>query len=71
MVREIRITDPAVLSLVDREKASTGEKTATRTAARLIIERLASREQKAAAYGVEIEQINAACQPAADLQPAA
>ncbi len=42
--KDLRITDPYVRELVEAERARAGESTATKTAARLILERLAQRE---------------------------
>jgi hypothetical protein len=41
---DIRITDPYVRQQVESERIRAGESTATKTAARLIVERLAQRE---------------------------
>lgn len=41
---DIRITDPYVRQQVESERVRAGESTPTKTAARLIIERLAQRE---------------------------
>lgn len=43
-IDEVRITDPYIVGLVAREQQRTGEKVASRVAARLITERLAIRE---------------------------
>lgn len=43
-VTEIRITDPYILRAVAEEQSRTDEKSATKTACRLISERLAIRE---------------------------
>ena len=47
-VTAIRIADPYVVKLVADEMRRTGEATAAKTAARLIMERLASKETAAA-----------------------
>jgi hypothetical protein len=46
MLTEIRITDPYVIRLVEAEQKKTGEKTATKTAGRLLIERFAALREK-------------------------
>lgn len=45
---DIRITDPYVRQLVANEQRVTGEKTAAKVAARLIIERVAQQESRRA-----------------------
>ncbi len=44
MVKDIRITDPYLKQLIERVRRKSGESTPTRTASRLIIERLAQLE---------------------------
>lgn len=44
MVTEVRISDPHVISLIEAEQERTGEATATKTAGRLIAERIALKE---------------------------
>jgi hypothetical protein len=44
MVKDIRITDPYLKQLIERVRRKSGESTPTRTASRLIVERLAQLE---------------------------
>lgn len=45
MPSDLRITDPHLISLVESEREKRGDSTATKTAGRLIVERLAQLEQ--------------------------